>query len=484
MLEYLRLRKITSVMASANIMQDFLDLRYPPGFKLIAGILFVPFSVNGSDFIVFFRKTQMKEIRWAGYAYENFAKNGTEGYLEPRKSFKTWSEMDVAQSCEWTEQELETATILCLVYGKFIKIWRQKEAALQSSQFTKLLLANSAHEVRTPLNAIINYLEMALDGKLDQETRAHLVKSHTASKALIHVISDLLDITRTEEGGLLINREAFDLKATLKEVTSIFRVDAKRKNISYDVILHPELPRECIGDQRLVRRAISKITANAIQNTNKGGVKVEMCVASRPSEDHIEIEVIVTDTGDGMNPTTLDRLLHDLEQKKLDLSATVEDALIREPEQVAEDSFQKALDINLAVAASVIRRMNGQLRLRSEEGKGSQFIMLFPFDLPVSGFGGGCPTYSSWGYRNLQPTDILNPSRKGGEMVLVSRGPIQSVSARSSEAARDIGVESLQGFKSEFNGSQKSNFDKLIEVIQEPHLVNERPSIKCNTSDL
>lgn len=69
-------------------------------------------------------------------------------------------------------------------------------------------------------------------------------------------------------------------------------------------------------------------------------------------------------------------------------------------------------------------------------------------------------------------------------MILVSRGPFQSVSARSSEAARDIGVESLQGFKSEFSGSQKSNFDKLIEVIQEPHLADERPSIKCNTSDL
>ena len=88
--------------------------------------------------------------------------------------------MDVAQPCEWTEQELETAAVFCLVYRKFNKIWRQKETALQSSQFTKLLLANSAHEVRTPLNAIINYLEIALGGKLNQETRDHLVRSVAA----------------------------------------------------------------------------------------------------------------------------------------------------------------------------------------------------------------------------------------------------------------------------------------------------------------
>ena len=70
----------------------------------------------------------------------------------------------------WSLENAETA-VLCLVYGKLIEIWRQKEAALQSSQLQKLLLANSAHEVRTPLNAVINYLEIALEGNLDPEIR-------------------------------------------------------------------------------------------------------------------------------------------------------------------------------------------------------------------------------------------------------------------------------------------------------------------------
>ncbi|KAL1641218.1 hypothetical protein SLS61_010167 [Didymella pomorum] len=480
MLEYLRLRKLTSVKASTNITQDFVNLRYPPGIQSIAGILFVPFSVNGADFIVFFRKPQMKEIRWAGYAYDNLAKKDTEGW-QSRKSFRTWSEMGAAHCSEWTEQELETAAVLCLVYGKFIKIWRQKEAALQSSQYTRLLLANSAHEVRTPLNAVINYLEIALESSLDQETRDSLLRSHAASKTLIHVISDLCDLTRTDDSGLLANREAFDLKATLRDATDIFGVDAKRKNISYDVIQRSELPEVCIGDRRLVRRAIASITANAIENTSKGGVKVEMYVASRSLKDYVEIEVAITDTGDGMSSKALDQLLHDLEQKKLDLSATVEDALIQEPEGVAERGFQKALGSNLAVAASVIRSIHGQLRLRSEEGKGSQFVMLLPFNLPVSGSGDHRSTYASWDCRGLQAKDAWNPLEKSSEEVLVSCGLSQSLSARSSQAARDVSGGGAHIFKNASNRSQGSSFDKLIEIIQEPHLVDVRPSIERTT---
>jgi light-regulated signal transduction histidine kinase (bacteriophytochrome) len=162
MLEYLKYRKLSSVTTSQDIKEDFPDLKYEPGFRVLAGVLLVPLSPSGTDFIALFRKGQLSEVKWAGNPYEKVIRQGTHGYLEPRKSFKLWSETVVGTCREWSEDEIETAAVLCLVYGKFIEVWRQKEAALQNSQLTRLLLANSAHEVRTPLNAIINYLEIAL----------------------------------------------------------------------------------------------------------------------------------------------------------------------------------------------------------------------------------------------------------------------------------------------------------------------------------
>lgn len=313
MLEYLRLRKMTAVVTSQDLKGDFPDLIYSPGFTVIAGLLLVPLTAHGSDFIVFFRKGQIKEVKWAGNPYEKFVREGTEGYLEPRKSFKTWSEKVIGKCRDWTEEQVETAAVLCLVYGKFIEVWRQKEAALQSSQLTRILLANSAHEVRTPLNAIINYLEIALEGALDQETRDNLAKSHSASKSLIYVINDLLDLTKAEEGQDLVKREIFDLPSTVREAADQFRGDAKRKDIEYEITVHPGIPQYVHGDQRKVRQAVSNLTANAMQHTTVGSVGVELFLVSL-EEQRITVDIVVSDTGAGMSDKQLDALFRDLEQ--------------------------------------------------------------------------------------------------------------------------------------------------------------------------
>ncbi|RAL67236.1 hypothetical protein DID88_008007 [Monilinia fructigena] len=328
MLEYMRMRKIKSVMTSQDIKQDFPDLRYPPGFNFIAG--------------------QIRNVKWAGNPYEKFIKEGTEGYLEPRRSFKTWNETVIGKCREWTEEQVETAAVLCLVYGKFIEVWRQKEAALQNSQLTRLLLANSAHEVRTPLNAIINYLEIALEGALDQDTRDNLAKSHSASKSLIYVINDLLDLTKTEEGMDLVKDEIFDLPAAIREATDLFNGDVKRKFVH--------------GDQRRVRQAVANITANAVQNTSRGFVHVDVWL-QEIINNKVNIEIVVEDSGAGMSNQKLDTLFRDLEQVDGD------------PLSWSSNGRQSCPEYGWPAAIKV------------EVGKGSRFVIQLPFVLPYDDSG-------------------------------------------------------------------------------------------------
>ncbi|KAK4549504.1 hypothetical protein LTR36_006501 [Oleoguttula mirabilis] len=497
MLEYLRMRQITSVMTSQDIKQDFPDLRYAPGFSVIAGMLLVPLSARGQDFIVFFRKGQLREVKWAGNPYEKFVVEGTEGYLEPRKSFKTWSETVVGKCREWTEEEIETAAVLCLVYGKFIEVWREKERALENSQLTRLLLANSAHEVRTPLNAIINYLEIALEGTLDQETRDNLAKSHSASKSLIYVINDLLDLTKTEEGGELTKDEIFNLRGTLEEATNVFKGDVKRKGIEYEVIYHPGLPRHVIGDQRRVRQAISNVTANAVQNTTQGGIKVEMYLTSR-EDSHCEVEIAVTDTGVGMSANKLDKLFRELEQVQSESDHNLNEAIIPDPESKAMQEIRekgsRALGLGLALVARIVRNMNGQLRLKSEEGRGSRFVIQFPFELPEDEPGprsveGSDDSQGSTTPVGLAPKGTPTPP-DAGEVTLVERSSATSkdgLSERGNSAAlsrknsneslhskKSIGsLDSVRSNHSRSSGisgmSRGSEADRLISAISEPH---------------
>ncbi|KAL9604655.1 MAG: hypothetical protein Q9219_000375 [cf. Caloplaca sp. 3 TL-2023] len=485
LLEYLRLRKFTTVMDSVDIRVDFPDLRYPPGFSSIAGILLVPLSVGGSDFIVFFRQGQLREVKWAGNPYEKFVKEGTEGYLEPRKSFKTWSETVVGKCKEWTEEQIETAAVLCLVYGKFIEVWRQKEQAVQNTQLTRLLLANSAHEVRTPLNAIINYLEIALEGAIDQDTRENLAKSHSASKSLIYVINDLLDLTKTEEGQNLIKDEAFDFPATVKEATDMFRGDAKRKSIAYEVAINEGVPGQVIGDQRRVRQAISNVTANAIQHTSAGSVRIETWLAAR-TEDRIDIDIVVEDTGCGMSVSKLDALFRELEEVQSESDEGLQEKLgIDNKAIAASPRDQRTLGLGLALVARIIRNMNGQLRLKSEEGRGSRFVMQMSFGHPTEDSSESTPRDPEISETDFASTNPVTPPVERGEILLVNK----SARKEGPTTPRDIVVrrtstESVASIKSKKSvasvqsaASARSDVDRLIEAIQEPTVKTKSATI-------
>lgn len=208
------------------------------------------------------------------------------------------------------------------------------------------------------------------------------MRSHSASKSLIYVINDLLDLTRTENGQDLVMDKVFDLSNTVHEAISLFKSDAERKSISLMVVEYPGLPQLVRGDQSRLRQAISNIICNAVKNTSVGGVKIELWTPETLG-DRCRVEIAIQDTGIGISPRRLSLLFQEFEQVQ-----TGEDTS-KEPSQAGQTfddhskiPGQKVLGLGLAIVARTIRNVNGQLRLRSEEGKGSRFTIIIPFVLP------------------------------------------------------------------------------------------------------
>ncbi|KAH7383617.1 PHY2, histidine kinase-group VIII protein [Cadophora sp. MPI-SDFR-AT-0126] len=370
MLAYLQFRRFTAVFASQNINQDFPDIKYPPGINSISGCLVIPLNIWGNDFMVFFRKGQLREIRWAGNPYEKIKRAGSE-YLEPRMSFKRWTETVAGLSKDWTEDQMETAAVLSLLYGRFIEIWRQKDAAGQSNRMTRLLIRNSSHEVRTPLNAIVNYLEMALENPIDDVTRDILAKAHKASRSLIYVIDDLLNLTKAEEGPINSPDENFDLGVTVSEVITQFRKEAIRKSLDLTVSTHQGIPEMVKGDASRLRQVLSNVVSNAFQHCIEGGIKVDI----RPiktRETSSVIGITVQDAGIGMSESQLDELFQDFEQ-------VIDEDNLSGGTSTSPSSDDQSLGVGLAVVARYVKNMNGQIRVQSELGKGTIFGIELPF---------------------------------------------------------------------------------------------------------
>ncbi|KAK0103017.1 Light-sensor Protein kinase [Cadophora gregata f. sp. sojae] len=383
LLAYLQHRRFTTVFASQHIKQDFPDIKYPHGINSISGCLIIPLNVWGNDFLVFFRKGQLREIRWAGNPYEKIKRAGTE-YLEPRMSFKRWTETVAGLSKDWTEDQLETAGVLSLLYGRFIEIWRQKDAAGQNDRMTRLLIRNSSHEVRTPLNAIVNYLEMALENPIDDATRDVLGKAHKASRSLIYVIDDLLNLTKAEEGPINSPDETFDLGVRVSDVITQFRKEAMRKNLDLTVSTHQGIPEMVKGDASRLRQVLSNVVSNAFQHCIEGGIKVDI----RPiktRETSSVIGITVQDAGIGMSESQLDELFQDFEQ------VIDEDNLSGEVTSTSSLSDDQPLGVGLAVVARYVKNMKGQIRVQSELGKGTIFGIEVPFQHAIEEPGQSVP---------------------------------------------------------------------------------------------
>lgn len=347
LLEYFRAKELDTVLWSIDILSDFEDLDYSPGFRHLSSLIYIPLSADGQDFITLFREE---------------TKNGK-------------------GQAEWSAGELGKASILSLLYRTFTDIWQEKEATMQDNQLTRLLLANSAHEFRTPLNAIINYLEIALDGNINQETRDNLSRSHSASKSLVYIINDLLDLTNAENGQNLIKDEIFSFSETLCEATNIFWEEARQKHVDLQVVQHAALP-AVLGDQRRVRQVITNLISNAVQYTSTGAVTIESCILNESwDDDHIAIQVAIHDTGSGMSQAAVETLFCELEQVSNKEYPQTPKAYAKNTTMSCSES-ESVLGLGLALVARIVRNMNGQLSLKSEEGKGSCFKIRLKFSLP------------------------------------------------------------------------------------------------------
>lgn len=290
-------------------------------------------------------------------------------------------------------------------------------------------------------------------------------------------INDLLDLTKAEEGNDLVTDEVFEFPACIMEATEPFRNDAKRKGINYEVIEHPGLPKYVYGDQRKVRQAVANITANAVQHTADGFVRIEL-YSAEVQGNKVRVEIVVQDTGRGMKSRQLDALFRDLEQVSTDT-----DESQPEKEEEKEKDQPRTLGLGLAMVARIVRNMDGQLRLKSEEGKGSRFVIQLPFDMP--------PTDSPEAPEDMgheaSTTDSIAasvsttlPPADDDEVMLVDRGGTNSAYKqaitpfkRNFDDNTSIGTHPSVASRCSVR-SNRSDAERLIDAIQTPLVVGER----------
>jgi signal transduction histidine kinase len=232
------------------------------------------------------------------------------------------------------------------------------EELMHLDQLKSDFLATMSHELRTPLTSIIGYSDMLLSGmtgEVSEKQKGFLRSILNSGETLLHLINDILDLTKIEAGKLELTREPVDLRSALISVLSVVKPRANDKNLRISTFLPRDLA-PLHADPAKLGQIMMNLLSNAIKYTPDGGA---ISVEARPRGTTIEIRVV--DTGIGIAPEDLERIFERFTQ--VDSSAT---------------RSQGGTGLGLAITKDLIELHGGTVSVQSQLGKGSSFIFSIP----------------------------------------------------------------------------------------------------------
>jgi PAS domain S-box-containing protein len=240
---------------------------------------------------------------------------------------------------------------------------RQAIELEQASRLKSQFLANMSHEFRTPLNAILGYTHMLLQGvagDLSANVKRQLQRIDSNGRHLLTIINEILDITRIEAGKMPMQITEFDLNELVPEVMAELDPVIARSKLTVMPRLSPEPP-IVQSDRQKVKQIIVNLLSNAIKFTHQGGIDIVVAVRAEERVGVIE----VTDTGIGIAPEHHDKIFEDFRQ--------VDDSPSRQ---------YGGTGLGLAICRRLASALGGRIALRSTVGEGSTFTLTIPMDAP------------------------------------------------------------------------------------------------------
>ncbi|MFN8651640.1 MAG: ATP-binding protein [Gemmatimonadales bacterium] len=300
----------------------------------------------------FARRLVVQPFRWLGAHLGEMRRTNTLARLpEGPRPAKDWSLLIEQFNALADERESATRALATA-----------RDEALEATRAKSEFLANMSHEIRTPMNAIIGFSDLLKQTELSEEQREYTGLVVGAAESLLHIINQILDLSKVEAGKVVLEEVPFNLHRLVGEAMMLFAPRARERGVALRTSIAPDVPRTVVGDAGRVRQVLINLIGNALKFTEQG--EVLLAVEAVPGSGGL-VRFRVKDSGIGIPPEKLAAVFEKFTQA--DASTT---------------RRYGGTGLGLAIVREIVKLMQGEVAVESTVGSGSTFS--FTARLPLA----------------------------------------------------------------------------------------------------
>ena len=321
----------------------------------------------------------------------------------------------------------------------------EKVRAERSEKFKQQFLANMSHEIRTPMNSVIGLTNLLIKTKLEDQQKKYLNVIKKSSENLLVIINDILDLSKIEAGKLDFEQISFSLEDMVDTAYNTLLYKADEKKLSFNVNINSNVPKTLLGDPTRLNQVLINIAGNAIKFTEKGGVTISISEINCQGNLSL-LQFSIIDTGIGISEEGIGKIFDSFSQ-------------------ASNDTTRKfgGTGLGLTISKQLVELQGGNIKVKSELGKGTTFNITIPFLIGKA---------SEIGKRKNSENDIHAEDLRGIKILLAEDNPFNQMVAIDTltDLIKDLKIDLAENGKIAVEMANKNDYDIVLMDIQMPEL--------------